>query len=271
MWSGWGGCASLTALEVVLSSKQTPVRQIKCWWVSAGYLLGEAFGDHSEVVRDSDNTASTRRADLYRHLPELGQVPLIGIIRGYPPSAAIQAGLVAHASGIGVLEVTMDSPGALEVVEDLTGRKDAPVVGVGSVTDPSQVASAARARARFVVTPAYLAAIVEACLEHGIVAIPGVATPTEILTALQDGVPAVKIFPAKQLGGPSFLRAVAAPLGHPPMVPTGGVGPDNVREYMESGAVAVGAGSSLFSSEIAESSNWRDLEKGVSIWIEALG
>ena len=223
------------------------------------------------MVRESDNSVTRPGAALYRHFPELEQMPLIGIIRGYPSAAAIQAGRVAHASGIGALEVTMDSPGALEVVEDLGLKKNGPIVGVGSVTEVAQVEDAVRAGARFVVTPAYSAALVRTCREHSVAVIPGVATPTEILTALRDDVPAVKIFPAHQLGGPSFLRAVSAPLGRPPMVPTGGVSPENVREYLESGAVAVGAGSSLFSSQIARTSDWDALEKRVSIWIEAVG
>lgn len=222
------------------------------------------------MVSESNKTATGPGAHLYRQLPELEQVPLVGIIRGYPSAIAIEACLVAHASGISVLEVTMDSPGALDVIEDLAGRANPPVLGVGTVTKPVQVESAARAGARFVVTPAYSAAVVETCVEYGLFAIPGVATPTEILFALQSGVPAVKIFPAEQLGGPSFLRAITAPLGHPPMVPTGGVSPENVSQYLQSGAVAVGAGSSLFSPAIARSSDWKALEKRVGTWIEAV-
>lgn len=208
--------------------------------------------------------------DLFEHLPGLERTPLIGIIRGYPTEAAVEAAIVAQGAGLSVLEVTMDSPGAIEAIEQLTERADPPRVGVGTVTEASQVGRAAGAGASFVVTPGFSTEVVEACVQHGLPAIPGVATPTEILVAMQSGVPAVKLFPAEQLGGPSFIRAVAQPLGHPPMVPTGGVSPENAREYLESGAVAVGAGSSLFSAEIGRYRDWDALEKRVGTWIEAL-
>ena len=84
------------------------------------------------------------------------------------------------------------------------------------------------------------------------------------------GAAAVKVFPAEQLGGPGYLRAIRAPLGNPPLVPTGGINPENAAEYLASGAVAVGAGSSLFPAHIARDHDWAALETLVSVWIRAV-
>lgn len=207
---------------------------------------------------------------LLERLPALAQIPLIGILRGYEPAAAVEAAAVAHAGGVLVLEVTMDSPDCLAVIEEIAGKERDLAVGVGTVTLPEQVTQAADSGASFVVTPALSEAVISTSLELGLPAIPGVATTTEILRALDIGAVGVKIFPAEQLGGPPYIRAIGGPLGHPAMVPTGGITPQNASDYLASGAVALGAGSALFPSHVGEEADWRKLEVIVGQWIEAI-
>jgi len=207
---------------------------------------------------------------LIDRFPALGSVPVIGIVRGYPPESAEPAAAVALEEGIQLIEVTLDSPHALDVVKRLARRGSGAVVGVGTVTNAKQVAPAAEAGASFVVTPTFSEAVIDACVAPDLPVISGAATPTEILNALEAGASAVKVFPAEQLGGPSFLRAVRAPLGNPPLIPTGGITPENAVEYLQSGALAVGAGSSLFPEEIGQTSDWNALRRLVRQWMEAI-
>jgi 2-dehydro-3-deoxyphosphogluconate aldolase/(4S)-4-hydroxy-2-oxoglutarate aldolase len=148
--------------------------------------------------------------------------------------------------GITQLEVTLDTPGALEVVgrERAAGR----AVGVGTVVGADDVRAAVAAGAAFVVGPALMPAMLAAAIEADIDAIPGAFTPTEILQARDLGATAVKLFPAP-VGGPAYVRALRGPIPDVPFVPTGGVGVDDVRAYLDAGATCVGLGADLVGRE----------------------
>lgn len=145
-----------------------------------------------------------------------------------------------------MLEVTLDSPDALKVIESLNSSRPEAMIGAGTVATSDDVQRVVDAGGRFVISPMLSEEVVDAALRLGVVPMPGVATPTEIHRALKMGAPVVKIFPAEQLGGPGFLSAVRAPLREPRMIPTGGVDASNASAYLEAGAWAVGVGGSLF-------------------------
>lgn len=203
-------------------------------------------------------------------LEHLARNRVIGIIRGYAMDSARHAADIAHSEGLDVIEVTLDSPGALGVVGHISDDLPEATVGIGSVTNPAQVDQVADAGASFIVTPIHSETVIAKAAERDIPVVSGAATPTEILNALESGAVAVKVFPAAQLGGPNYLRAVLTPLGHPPLIPTGGVTPENGGEYLASGAVALGAGSSLFSPEIGAGQDWGELRRRVVQWLEAV-
>jgi 2-dehydro-3-deoxyphosphogluconate aldolase/(4S)-4-hydroxy-2-oxoglutarate aldolase len=213
----------------------------------------------------------TTEPALLERFPGLVELPVIGIVRGYEPELAESAIKVASEEGIRLIEVTMDSPDALGVVERTSTRTQDLVIGVGTVTSVSQVGQAAEAGAAFVVTPTFSEAVIRACIRQGLSAISGAATPTEILNTIRSGASAVKVFPAAQLGGPAYLRAIKAPLGNPPLVPTGGITPNNAKAYLESGAVAVAAGSGLFTKEAGRTENWEAMRQSLRDWVEAVG
>ena len=171
---------------------------------------------------------------------------VIGILRKCPAIHAISIAAAAIDSGLRVLEVTLDSPDALNVIESLCKSHPAAMIGAGTVATAAEVQMVANAGGRFVVSPMLNDEVVTTALRLGLVPMPGVATPTEIHRALQLGAPVVKIFPAEQLGGPGFLAAVRAPLREPRMIPTGGVDATNAAAYLAAGAWAVGVGGSLF-------------------------
>ena len=117
------------------------------------------------------------------------------------------------------------------------------LVGAGTVLTVEQVDQAVHAGAAYVVSPGLSRAVVERCQEHGVLALPGAVTATEIQAALELGLTTVKFFPAGTSGGAAAIKALAAPFGGVRFVPTGGVGPGNLQDYLDIDAVAAVGGS----------------------------
>jgi len=171
-----------------------------------------------------------------------GSARLLGIVR-YRDAGDVSGVLGALVrGGIGLVEVTLDTPGALEAVK--RGRRSGWTIGVGTVLEPDQVDRSVDAGAAFVVTPGTVPGVVERALERGVDVVPGAFTPTEIIRAHSMGVSAVKLFPAS-LGGPSYLRSLRGPLAGVPLVPTGGIAIEEVGAYLAAGAACIGLGGSL--------------------------
>ena len=155
------------------------------------------------------------------------------------------AGLLADAlvaGGLPVAEVTFRTADATEAIRVIAGRGDV-LVGAGTVLTPQQVDQAVAAGAKFVVSPGLSRAVVERCLEHGVQPLPGAVTASEVQSALELGLDTVKFFPAGTSGGPAAIRALAAPFGSVRFVPTGGVGPANLADYLALPEVAAVGGS----------------------------
>lgn len=201
---------------------------------------------------------------------DLGRVPVIGIVRRCPPDRVVELVGAARAAGLRVVEVTFDSQEPARQIADLRAAYPDLTVGAGTVTDLDQLEAARRVDAAFVVTPALVEEVVRSCRELGVPCVPGAASPTEIWGAHRAGASAVKVFPAAHLGGPAYLRAIRAPLGEVPLVPTGGVGPDDAADYLRAGAVALGMGSALFPREALEQGDARVVEERVGRLIEKL-
>jgi 2-dehydro-3-deoxyphosphogluconate aldolase / (4S)-4-hydroxy-2-oxoglutarate aldolase len=172
----------------------------------------------------------------------------LGVIAVVRLDDAAQLGPVVDALAAGdvrVIELTMTTPGALELLTRLSAtRSERLILGAGSVLDAETARLAILAGARFIVAPAFSAPVVAMCHRYDVVAMPGAYTPTEILTATAAGADLVKLFPASALG-PGYLKEVRGPLPHARLVPTGGVTVDNAGAFIEAGAVAVGVGGAL--------------------------
>ena len=148
--------------------------------------------------------------------------------------------------GIGLLEVTADTPGALDAVR-ASAMAGTPV-GAGTIGSVEQARAFAEAGAAFLVSPGVSADVVRIAVERRVPAVPGALTPTEISTAVDAGATAVKLFPAR-LGGPDYLRALRGPFPTIAFVPTGGIEIEAVRSWLDAGATAVGLGSALVGSD----------------------
>ena len=171
---------------------------------------------------------------------------LVAIARGLDPVrlAAVIPALLS--GGVRVVEITLDSPGALESIATWSSPQGdgAAVIGAGTVLRLDEAVAAVAAGAHFLVAPHTDPEIIGWAAAHDVPFLAGGITPTEVVTAWNAGAAAVKVFPAR-IGGPDHLSDLRGPLGHIPLVPTGGVSADNAAAYLAAGAVAVGLGSWL--------------------------
>jgi len=180
---------------------------------------------------------------------------LLAIVRGRSGQAALEAVLTLARDGIGLIEVSLTSEGALEVISRARAELGPEaVVGAGTVVTARDARDARAAGAEFVVTPGLGAGVGEA-QGLGLPVIAGALTPSEVIAARAAGADAVKLFPASAGGGPEYLAALRAPFPDVPFVPVGGVDAQSARRYLELGAVAVGVGSPL----IADAADGGDL------------
>lgn len=169
---------------------------------------------------------------------------VIAILRGVDPDDAVP---VAHAitdGGVTALEVTADTPDVMDTISMLTDRTENVLVGAGTVLDAQTARAAQLAGAEFLVTPTVDRDVITTANRYGTPIAVGAYTPTEALNAYQYGADMVKVFPAKT-GGPDHVAAINGPLSQIPLVPTGGVDAATAGAYIDSGAVAVGVGSSI--------------------------
>lgn len=169
---------------------------------------------------------------------------IVAIVRGGAPENTLPACETLIRSGIACLEVTTNTPGWQATIASLAARDDV-LVGAGTVRTAAQAEAASDAGASFVVAPDTNPAVAQAARARGMGWYPGALTPTEIAAAWDAGATAVKVFPASAVGGPSYLKAVRAPLDDVVLMPTGGVGLADARSYIDAGAVALGLGSPL--------------------------
>lgn len=171
------------------------------------------------------------------------QHKIVAIIRGADPGDVLKIAKALHQGGVELIEVTLNSPNALAVIEQLSHEmKDEMLIGAGTVLDAASAKAAIAAGARFIISPVLDEETIRATRRYGAVSIPGAYTPTEVLKAYETGGDIIKVFPALSAG---YIKDLLAPLPQIPLMPTGGIHLQNIREFMSAGAVAFGIGSAL--------------------------
>ena len=171
---------------------------------------------------------------------------IVAIVRTDSAESALELCEACKAGGVKTLEVTLTTPGALEVIKTLRNKYDDSqlIVGAGTVLDSESARLAIFAGAQFVVTPALNVDAVRLCNRYQIPTMPGAMSVAEILAAMECGADIIKLFPGDAFE-PGIIKSIKAPLPHAPLMPTGGVTVDNVEEWFRNGSVAVGVGGSL--------------------------
>jgi 2-dehydro-3-deoxyphosphogluconate aldolase/(4S)-4-hydroxy-2-oxoglutarate aldolase len=176
----------------------------------------------------------------------IGAVGIIPVIRATNADEAVCAVEAVLAGGIPVVEITMTVPNAAAVIGQVASRYgDQVLVGAGTVLTSEQAKMCLDAGAEFIVSPGLSLAVLTTVQSCGKLAIPGALTPTELMTAREQGAKLIKIFPCGSLGGPKYLKSLKAPFPNVSLIPTGGVNASNAAEYLASGAFALGVGAEL--------------------------
>ncbi|MBD0737847.1 bifunctional 4-hydroxy-2-oxoglutarate aldolase/2-dehydro-3-deoxy-phosphogluconate aldolase [Streptomyces sp. CBMA29] len=182
----------------------------------------------------------------------LAAFPVVAIMRARRDTFLLRAADALAEAGITAIEVTATTPGAYAAAAAMRSRLAADVaVGMGTVTDRAQLAPVVAAGCDFIVSPHTDPSLIAEAAALGLGTLPGAMTPTEVMTATGAGATAVKLFPAEGLG-PGFVRAVRQPLPDVDLVPTGGIGIEDVPRWLAAGARAVGLGSPLLGNALAE-------------------
>ena len=163
-----------------------------------------------------------------------------------------------HAGGVDCIEITFRHPRAAEAIRE-AARVDGILVGAGTVLSVDQVDAASAAGASFAVAPGLNEAVLDRARAVGLPFFPGVATPSEMEGARALGLDLVKVFPAEQLGGPGFLRAVAAVYPDLGFLPTGGIGQANVADYLAVPSVVACGGSWLVAPELIREGRYDEI------------
>jgi len=203
-------------------------------------------------------------------LDAISAARIVAIVRLERYDCAVDLGRALLAGGITALEFTLTGAGAhaaIAACREALG--EAAQVGVGSVLAPGDATAAIDAGAQFVVTPTLRPAVIAACRERGTPILCGAFTPSEALDAHEAGADMVKIFPAR-LSGPQYIRDILAPLPFLKLVPTGGVGPENARAYLDAGAAAVGIGGNLVSAAAVAAGDWEKITAVARACVEAV-
>ncbi|MDX2272942.1 MAG: bifunctional 4-hydroxy-2-oxoglutarate aldolase/2-dehydro-3-deoxy-phosphogluconate aldolase [Cyanobacteriota bacterium] len=208
--------------------------------------------------------------DRLTWLAHLHQHPVIAVVRATHWLTAERMSQVAIRAGIHYIEVTTAVPDYADLIGQLRQQYPLHQIGAGTVLTPQAAALAMQAGSQFLVSPYCDPEVVRLGSEQGIPVIPGAFTPQEIWQALRAGATAVKVFPVESGGGTDYIRHLHKPLGHLPLIPTGGVTLSNTQAFLQAGAWAVGLSSDLFPQEWINSHQWDVLERRLQHFVATL-
>lgn len=185
----------------------------------------------------------------------------IAVIRSSEKKLARQMASAVAAGGIQFIEITWNTDKAAELIAELRSEFPTFSIGTGTLLNLEQLQQAIDCGAQFLFTPHTDVAMIKTAVDAGVPIVPGAFSPTEILTAWQAGATCVKVFPISALGGTAYLKSLQGPLGHIPLIPTGGVTLENAKVFIDAGAIAVGLAGELFPKELVENGDWRAIGK----------
>ena len=199
----------------------------------------------------------------------LSTVPVIPVLRIDDPQRGVEAARALLAGGLSVLEVTLRTPRALEVVRAIRGAHPEAVVAAGTILDKTDVRRAVEAGAQLLFSPVAEEALSAAASSMDCPLVPGVCTPTEMASAWARGHRLLKFFPAAASGGPDVLTAVRGPLPQLRFCPTGGISLASMASYLALDNVRCVGGSWLVRAADLEAQDWAGIEAKAAAAIEA--
>jgi 2-dehydro-3-deoxyphosphogluconate aldolase/(4S)-4-hydroxy-2-oxoglutarate aldolase len=180
---------------------------------------------------------------------------VVALIRADGPDSLLECARALCAGGLTCIELTMTTPGAIELCARVTRELPEVLLGLGTVLDVETVHRGLAAGAKFMVTPVVKPDIIMACRKEDVPILGGAMTPTEIYASWEMGADVVKIFPA-EFYGPAYIKSIKGPFPKVEVMPTGGVTPGTVAEFLRNGAFATAAGSSLVLPAALKAQDW---------------
>ncbi len=208
------------------------------------------------------------KRDVFNRMLQEGLIP---VIRVSTAQEAIDVAEAIKQGGCTCIEITMTVQSAIDVIKELTQRyKDEIIMGAGTVLDPETGRAALLAGAQFIVSPILNIDLIRLAHRYSVVVIPGTMTPTEILTAWNAGADMVKVFPAAQLGGPEYIKAIRGPLPQTLLIPTGGVNLQNAGAFIKAGAAALGVGGELVDKKAIQEKKFHIITETTRSFLKAI-
>jgi 2-dehydro-3-deoxyphosphogluconate aldolase / (4S)-4-hydroxy-2-oxoglutarate aldolase len=186
----------------------------------------------------------------------LKESPIIAVIRSSNFHIGRKMAQAVAAGGIKSIEITANSDRPWELIELLKAELPECSIGTGTVLSLADVRNAIACGAEYLFTPHFDLSLIQAAIAADLPIVPGALTPTEIITAWQAGATAVKVFPIQAVGGIDYLKVLQGPIGHIPLIPTGGVTVRNAPDFLAAGAIAVGLSGCLFPSDEIGGEDW---------------
>jgi 2-dehydro-3-deoxyphosphogluconate aldolase/(4S)-4-hydroxy-2-oxoglutarate aldolase len=187
------------------------------------------------------------------------KAPIVGIVRNLSMEAVKHILPVYRAAGLTTIEITMNTPGAADIIRyALANEQEGLNIGAGTVCTKEDLQEALDAGAQFIVTPVLNKKVIKSCVKKGVPIFPGAYTPSEIYSAWSLGAQVVKVFPATALG-PEYIKDLRGPMNQLKLLPTGGVGLENMNEFLRAGATGLGIGGQLFDKKLIDNQDWDGL------------
>ncbi|MBY8086767.1 bifunctional 4-hydroxy-2-oxoglutarate aldolase/2-dehydro-3-deoxy-phosphogluconate aldolase [Vibrio fluvialis] len=197
-------------------------------------------------------------SDIKQQIKALKIIPVIAIDNA---EDIIPLGRVLVENGLPVAEITFRSDAAEEAIRLLRESQPEMLIGAGTVLNRAQVIAAKEAGATFIVSPGFNPNTVRACQELGIEIIPGVNNPSAVEAALEMGLTTMKFFPAEPSGGISMVKSLLAPYTDLELMPTGGIKPSNVNDYLAIPRVIACGGTWMVEKSLIENGEWEELAR----------
>ena len=194
-------------------------------------------------------------------LKKIGEIRLVPVVKIEDSRNAVPLGQALKDGNLPIAEITYRTEAAEEAIRLLTAELPEILIGAGTVLTLDQVKSAVGAGAQFIVAPGFNPKVVDYCIEHNIIIIPGVNNPSQIERALERRLEVVKFFPAEASGGMPFLKAVAAPYSAIRFLPTGGINLQNMVSYLSFPRVIACGGSWMVKSDLISRGNFKDIKR----------
>ena len=195
---------------------------------------------------------------VFERLHEIGLVPVVKI---NDAAKAVPLGEALVAGGLPCAEVTFRTPAAADAIRVMTEACPDLLVGAGTVLTPAQVDEAVAAGAQFIVAPGFNPRVVDYCLAHDILMAPGISDASGVEQCLERGLELVKFFPAEQAGGLPYIKALSAPYADVKFMPTGGITPANLVQYLSCPAISCCGGTWMAKEDLIDGDRFDEIER----------